>query len=669
MKKSFAFCLVSLALSGTSLADESEAARNARFAALLKTGDALVRKDFQGPFANYWHDSIDAARTNYEAALKADYTVPQKIEILARLANCRLEATRDVEGAMKDLDAAIELAAGDARLEEMARANRAKLASQLDGSAFAPKAAAPGSWNPVLEKLAELFREGGLAKVEAELPKFVGEAQSAADADVALEKKPRYYWDVWSHCTGWARERERAGLLQQKGARAFLVAFMEAAPDGQKVAAPDLFAFSRGDPQLAERHAGYARQVLDLAAEPKARIRPELVAEAKRVLALQAAKGDAEALIGVCASTNKVEFAENLAKTARQLLKSGDEATARRLWEKRETLVPVREQPVLDVPYWADAPHDARGIVESEFYRKSPKGLLNRKYGDNLKFLIETDSAITGREMTTDGGEKFRPTELFAFWDAQGVKILLRTFSDDMKAVREGFAGLPGYETYLATGVEDPYHCIMVGAGEADRPEDHFVTQYDNVTGYRQLRAAEGTFGCQSLYLDDGGAVLLSVPWTAVFTATPWKRPDWYFEPIQWAHGGMSWGGSKSVHHRSSFGRLHFTGITPESAAAVKRTLLPIALKTLDEACSARFGGSAELWSDPVLGDQAFYAAEVRPLVARLRTALKTVGRDMTDEAADRAWDEAGEDAMNIDYLVSLRRTRWLGRKRLGVER
>ena len=83
MKKSFAFCLVSLALSGTSLADESEAARNARFAALLKTGDALVRKDFQGPFANYWHDSIDAARTNYEAALKADYTVPQKIHLPA----------------------------------------------------------------------------------------------------------------------------------------------------------------------------------------------------------------------------------------------------------------------------------------------------------------------------------------------------------------------------------------------------------------------------------------------------------------------------------------------------------------------------------------------------------------------------------------------------------
>ena len=89
----------------------AEKARNEKFNALKKACEELVRKDFKGGFANYWHDSIDAARAKYEAALKdADFTVQQKVELYARIAQCRLEATRDVAGAMKDFDAAIALA-------------------------------------------------------------------------------------------------------------------------------------------------------------------------------------------------------------------------------------------------------------------------------------------------------------------------------------------------------------------------------------------------------------------------------------------------------------------------------------------------------------------------------------------------------------------------------
>ena len=647
-------------------AKAAEKARNDKFKALKKECEALVRKDFKGGFANYWHDSIDAARAKYEAALKDDFTLQQMVELYARIAQCRLEATRDVEGAMKDLDAAIALAGSDEQAKATAEANKARLVAQLDGTAFGEKPVKKTDDNMVDLKIEELFRQGGLAKVKAELPAYLVAEQKVADADTKARRKARRYLDAWRSATKWTRGRETNGLLQQPGAREFFVELMEKiAPAEQRPGAKELFEFTRNVPALAAKRVEYAKGVLELAKEPKNKINAKLAKEAAFFIAYESAKGDPAKLIAAFTSTNKVEMAEDLAQAARLLLKQGDEAGARTVWAKRTEIVPPLPEAVLDVPYWANGPHDIRGILASETYRKAKKGYLNRRYGDNLKFLIETDSAILGREMTTDKGETFKPTEIFAYWDAEGVKILLRAYADNMDAVRAGFAKLGGYESYLATGIDDPYHSLMVGTSEGDEVGDNFVTQYDNVTGYRQVRRKDGTLTYQNLYLEDGGATLLSVPWSAAYTAVPWLHPDWFFEPIHWAHGGMSWGGSKSVHNRSSFGRLHFTGVDAKSTAAVKRRLLPKAKAVFSSACNARAAGEVERWSDPVLGDQAFYLAEVKPLVDRIKPMMDLVKADMSDADAVKAWDAAGEDAMNLNYLVSLKRTQWLKAKRL----
>ena len=666
------------AVAATPAERAAEKARNEKFNALKKECEALVKKDFKGGFANYWHDSIDAARAKYEEALKdADFTLAQKVELYARIAQCRLEATRDVEGAMKDFDAAIALAGAEEKAKAAAEANKAKIVAQIDGSFFAPKPDKARKPDPVVEKIEALFAAGGLAKVEAELPKFVADEQAKADADKKSRARP--YRAAWGYFSDWRRSRESTGIMKQPGARAFVLGLMEKAPEAQRPNAADLFNFAtadsgrRGNPgsnshgaTVYDLAAKYAAQVPELAKEPKNRVKPATVKAADFFLMMYNAKGDADKVIAAFESTNRVEWAENLGKAAREFLKKGDEASARKVWAKREQIAPPPAQPVLDVPYWDGAPHDIRGIVESDFYRKAPKGLLNRKYGDNLKFLIETDSAVLGREMTTDKGETFRPTELFAFWDRYGVKILLRSYVDNMKDVKAGFAGAGGYETYLATGIDDPYHCIMFDPKEGGEAGDNFVTQYDNGTGYRQLTRKEGSLKFDNLYFDDGVATLFTIPWTATFAATPWQREAWYFEPIHWAHGGLSWGGSKSVHHRSSFGKLRFTGGDAKSYAAVKRTILPAAKAKFAASCNARAGGETERWKDPELGDQAFYLAKVKPLVERIQPMMDLVKPDMSDEDATKAWDAAGEDAMNIDFIVSRLRTKWLDAKRLG---
>ena len=55
----------------------------------------------------------------------------------------------------------------------------------------------------------------------------------------------------------------------------------------------------------------------------------------------------------------------------------------------------------------------------------------------------------------------------------------------------------------------------------------------------------------------------------------------------------------------------------------------------------------------------------MKPLVERIKPMMDLVKADMSDEDVVKAWDAAGEDALNIDYLVSLKRAAWLDAKRV----
>lgn len=654
-----------------------EKERNAKFQALKKEGADLLKGEFKRPFADYSHEKFDAACALYEKGLSEDFTVIQKVELLNLMAQSRLDGARDVEGAKADLDKAVKLAEGDEAAKALALKNRQELNALLDGSAFGPPPASI-NWNlsyhaphpetpgegdgPVAAQIGRLYREGGLENLQRALPAFL--ATRAQDTTI---KKNRPYTEAWRWFTSYLRSRETNGIMQQPEARACVLAIMDKAPAGDRPSEADLFAMADADfLRHPETAAKFGTALLAKAkADPNAKIKPELLTKAAFCVDYASAGNDLDKLLKAIRRDDRAEWAGNLARAASCRLACNDESSARKIWEERAKIVPSR-QSELQVPYWADAPHDLRGILESPRYKAAAKGALSRPYGDNLKMLIETDSAIVGREMTTAKGEKFRPTELFAFWDEFGVKILLRAYIDNMAEVKAGYAGAGGYETYLATGIDDPYHCVMISPNEGAKPSTGFVTQYENGLGYRSFGSENSQVQLQNLYLDDGVASLMSVPWTAAFMACPWARDAWYFEALHWAHGGMSWGGSTSVHHRSAFGKLVFTGVNDASCAAVKRRLLLTAKAVLKKSLYAGDNGYAEMWADPDLGDQDFWNAEVKPLVDRLQAALAVVGKDMTDDDAVKAWDAAGEDAMNINYVVARKRAEWLDAKRVS---
>ncbi len=659
--------------------------------ALDKEASALKQKDFKGGFANYFHDNIDAARALYETALTNGVMLnAQKIAAIRQIAQMHLEATRDGKAALAAMEQSFKLPGLTEDDKKAAEAARTSLRVLMRLEKPEPK---DDKKKEEVKKDANYFRVN-FASVDKEHKNAIGrqnalvndylpfiaeldfDAYAKAFAAKAKEMDENYpsinvYRKVRDWTLGWHVRNNPRKAMRDPRYRLFMLEANEKAPEAKRFTPMEMVAWAGDDVACQAKAAFYGEKVLELAKDPANKVKLNEVDAAKRAIAFRDAGVDPARRIAAVAAyyaalgkaEDKVGQAEMLAKEAKDLLRAGDEKGAKTIWAAREKLVPPRGQAKLDCFWWKDAPSDIRGILESDTYKNAPKGLLNRKYGDNLKFLIETDSAILGREMTTDKGEKFRPTELFAFCDDKGVKLLLRAYLDNMADVKAGLAGVPGYETYLATGIDDAYHCFMFDPREGGKPDDSFVTMYDNGTGYRNVNTKKGNLLYTNLYLDDGAATLVSIPWSSTFASIPSKSPAWYFEALNWCHGGLSWGGSVSVHQRSSFGELTFTGVDAAALTAIKRRLLVAAKNAFWSAMSSRSNGYAEIWKDPELGDQDFWRAEVKPLTDRLAQASARIKKDMSDADVNEIYDTCGEDMFNVVYRISQMRTKWLQKK------
>ena len=647
--------------------------------ALRKEAEDLAQQDFKGGFADYWHDRIDAARELLDASLtNAVFRNRQRIDICRQMAQYRLESTRDEAGALAEVERpfAFEGLSDDDRAYAESRRADLRRAMGLDPepekrepteeerlAAIAACKPGSGAWGRAVndyakfcaEKSADLFRE----RVPAKIAEAVAADPRTGCARAAFDAAA---WQI--------RRNEADPAFKETAFAEWLLGWVDTLPAEARPDATRLFDYAGQFPgrDLAARREAYAKGVVERAKDEANRVNPNTLRSAEKFLAFRRAADGPGRAIDACRAwlrqigkaDDKVELAKLLAEQARDYLSRGDEAGARRIWAEREKVVPPRQPVTFTCPWWGDAPHDVRGIVESDFYRKAPKALLTHRYGDNLEFLIETDAALTGREMTTDNGKDFRPSELFAFCEPSGVSFLLRQYLDNMGDIRAGLAGAPGVEAYVSTGIDDPYHCFLFGTGEDAKPDDGFTTQYDNGTGYRVTRQERGTLRFQSLYLEDGVATLLRIPWAAAFASMPPETPAWYVEFLNWSHGGRSLGGSISVHNRSSFAEMRFAGVDASARLAIERALLPKAKAVFDAALAAKHNGPAEIWSDPELGDQAFYLAKVKPLVDAIRPYADRVKSGMTDEDVADIWNNAGRAMLNIDHDVARLRREWL---------
>ena len=445
-----------------------------------------------------------------------------------------------------------------------------------------------------------------------------------------------------------------------------ILALFDAVPVTNRPPVGRLFDYASKYPQVLPRAVGYAREIGKLPEDSRAANRDQRK-NAAIFVALADANGNGARAVQLLNGwlqknppADNFDRADFLLKGVRHAMVLRQDDVAKAIYAERAKLVRKEEPRSLPCPYIENAPQQIVEILKAPFYTNGKKGLADRKFGDDLKFIIDTD-VTAKRDMTEFNGKPFRPTEIFAFCDAKGVKVLLRAFYDKetLEKFKNGFGGVGGYEAYIAPGIDGPYTFLGFGPG-ATRLESGFTTQYDNGNGYRNLKSADDSVLLSHYVADDSVISLLSFSWAKEFASLPSNGDKWYFEPLCWSQGGWSWGGSKTVHNRSNFGALVFEGITPKAEAAIRRPILKKASDTYWSAKSARSNGCIEFWKDPVLGDPAFYNECLKPLVARLDSYTGRVKPTMTDEEVMDVYEHAAKDWMNIAFIVSSLRERYI---------
>jgi hypothetical protein len=152
--------------------------------------------------------------------------------------------------------------------------------------------------------------------------------------------------------------------------------------------------------------------------------------------------------------------------------------------------------------------------------------------------------------------------------------------------------------------------------------------------------------------------------WDTFYDKLPHNGDKWQFEAFRWTRsGGFSFGGSESVHNRSSFGDIVFSGLTPERISAIKRAIVfkAVAKYRAAKGITQPVGN----WADPETGDPAFYQTKVEPLLTTLDAYAGKANKDMSAADVETLFREAVPGWMELEYRVAALRAQYLKAKLL----
>lgn len=249
-------------------------------------------------------------------------------------------------------------------------------------------------------------------------------------------------------------------------------------------------------------------------------------------------------------------------------------------------------------------------------------------------------------------------TAAFMAYDESGLHIYVQTGNPDAPQIDLGL--MPGgfIEMFLQPGAEKPYHWLMYSLpGIYDKyaafmasPGKHFRYAYDHIVKNTCVNPA-------------GIGAYTFIPWMLCYDSLPVGGNDWKLGIIRGDKAGdgyvmVSFGGN--VHELARGLTLKFD-FSPAQLSAVKRH---IALRAFAGYRTLRNDRASFIsdFKDPELGDPAFYAAEVEPLLKDLDAAgEKLVGQPApSDKEIDAIFDKYVPLWAEIKYVVADKRVAYL---------
>ena len=321
---------------------------------------------------------------------------------------------------------------------------------------------------------------------------------------------------------------------------------------------------------------------------------------------------------------------------------------------RKRYVVRFSERPVLGPESWGLLPF------------KPEEQPMDRAFGGSMEFLT-TDVATGNRGEGVGTGEADKavpPPTLSVVADVQGLHF--RFVAPHPRAREVEARQLEGgsYEGYIAPGANQPYVCFL--ARMTTGSFSFFNTAYDSPNHRRVNTEDHDLYRAQFAYSDDAITTYFMLSWNAYVTLVPENGTVWEFENINWRRpGNACWNGTESIHGRSTWGELVFD-LPGKARAAILRHVLykAVADYKAEKRTSQTREGILEHWSDPGVGDPAFYAECLAPLVERLDGYAARVSPEMSDADAVDVAENALKEMHDLRFVVERLRARYL-RKRL----
>jgi hypothetical protein len=367
-------------------------------------------------------------------------------------------------------------------------------------------------------------------------------------------------------------------------------------------------------------------------------------------------KGDARGM------TTKVEpkvARDAFQEAAKQLVSIGKIEEPRMLYEMRKALFVPHRRNIAPVRYVRNAPTDVGSWKASGLATEKNRNVCDMKFGKQNAERLITDVAVARGDKVNASGEAEDDRPIAWFWvcyDEYGIHLMFEHYDPKFADVLLGKAGAIGYEMYF--GVDELGPAFQFGINPSLK-EFEYCPPWNSPHKY--FRRLENYADFSTRPSDEGYATAMNISWALVYDRLPDNGSEWPFEMICWArNGGVTWGGT-DIWQRSEWGHWRFEGFTPQVRAAIRRQIIYKALKRYRGARNFASGGVIGKWQDAELGDPAFYAERLAPLVAKLDGYAKLAEGEIDDKLAEKlffevvpGWYDFGYEASELrsDYLL-----------------
>ena len=314
---------------------------------------------------------------------------------------------------------------------------------------------------------------------------------------------------------------------------------------------------------------------------------------------------------------------------------------------------------VLTATYMADAPQSAGAFAARPELYDDWKSMETRfaPYGDCYGESAQVDEKRHLKSAVQPVCDTNYPTGVRVIFDDAAVHVFFRCDDPAVEEVRLGKRDAGGLELCFRAGdQEKPYYSIFFNNMPACN-DPHDVNWASPGPGYR--RAAD-VFKKDAVLTPDGAVAHLAISWLDFYGSLPIDGNTWRLGVLRSCKGGTQSAGGV-VHELSRAMEIKFEFTRPQ-LLSLKRRVAIMAFNRYN-ALRGNEAKAIRMWNDKLLGDPAFYAAEVAPLLEKLDQAGKDLLAPCPDKDVEKFFTELTPLWAEIEYEIAARRTRYLNDK------